>query len=115
VTNLAARLCGEAGPGQILISRRLLGLVEDLVDAEPVGGPDTEGVRAAGVDVQRARAAGGVRGNDPPRALARPDLAVVAVRIPVRRCAGSVPIVPGVRLGPSILYEFLGAPAGALE
>jgi class 3 adenylate cyclase len=36
VTNLAARLCGEAGPGQILISRRLLGLVEELVDAEPV-------------------------------------------------------------------------------
>jgi adenylate cyclase len=37
VTNLASRLCGEAEPGQILISRRLLGLVEDLVDAEPVG------------------------------------------------------------------------------
>ena len=37
VTNLAARLCGEARPGQILISRRLLGLVEDLVDAEPIG------------------------------------------------------------------------------
>lgn len=37
VTNLAARLCGEAAPGQILISRRLLGLVEELVDAEPVG------------------------------------------------------------------------------
>ena len=37
VTNLAARLCGEAAPGQILISRRLLGLVEDLVDVEPVG------------------------------------------------------------------------------
>jgi class 3 adenylate cyclase len=37
VTNLAARLCGEARPGQILISRRLLGLVEDLVEAEPVG------------------------------------------------------------------------------
>jgi class 3 adenylate cyclase len=37
VTNLAARLCGEAAPGQILISRRLFGLVEDLVDAEPVG------------------------------------------------------------------------------
>ena len=37
VTNLAARLCGEAGPGQILIPRRLLGLVEDLIDAEPVG------------------------------------------------------------------------------
>ena len=37
VTNLAARLCGEAGPGQILVSQRLLGLVEDLVEAEPVG------------------------------------------------------------------------------
>jgi len=37
VTNLAARLCGEAAPGQILISRRLFGLVEELVDAEPVG------------------------------------------------------------------------------
>ena len=37
VTNLAARLCGEARPGQILISRRLLGIVEDVVRAEAVG------------------------------------------------------------------------------
>jgi adenylate cyclase len=37
VTNLAARLCGEAQPGQILIPRRLYGTLEDLVDAEPVG------------------------------------------------------------------------------
>jgi class 3 adenylate cyclase/putative methionine-R-sulfoxide reductase with GAF domain len=37
VTNLAARLCGEAAPSQILISQRLLGVVEDAVDAEPVG------------------------------------------------------------------------------
>ena len=37
VTNLAARLCGEAKPGQILIPQRLLGTVEELVDAEPVG------------------------------------------------------------------------------
>ncbi len=37
VTNLAARLCGEARPGQILISQRLLGTVEDLVEVEPVG------------------------------------------------------------------------------
>jgi len=37
VTNLAARLCGEAKPGQILISRRLFGAVEDVVRAEPVG------------------------------------------------------------------------------
>jgi class 3 adenylate cyclase len=37
VTNLAARLCGEAQPGQILVSRRLHGVVEDFVTAEPVG------------------------------------------------------------------------------
>ena len=37
VTNLAARLCGEAKPGQILISRRLFGAVEHVVMAEPVG------------------------------------------------------------------------------
>jgi len=37
VTNLAARLCGEARPGQILISQQLLGMVEELIDAEPVG------------------------------------------------------------------------------
>jgi adenylate cyclase len=37
VTNLAARLCGEAKPGEILISRRLWGAVEDLVDVEPAG------------------------------------------------------------------------------
>jgi class 3 adenylate cyclase len=37
VTNLAARLCGEAKAGQILVSRRLLGAVETLAEAEPVG------------------------------------------------------------------------------
>jgi adenylate cyclase len=37
VTNLAARLCGEAKPGQILVSQRLLGMVEDLAEAEPAG------------------------------------------------------------------------------
>ena len=37
VTNLAARLCGEAHGGQIVISARLLGTVEALVDAEPLG------------------------------------------------------------------------------
>ena len=37
VTNLAARLCGEAQPGQILVSRRLYGTLEELVDAAPVG------------------------------------------------------------------------------
>ncbi|MGH7324832.1 MAG: adenylate/guanylate cyclase domain-containing protein [Candidatus Rokuibacteriota bacterium] len=37
VTNLAARLCGEARPGQILISQRVFGIVEELVTVEPVG------------------------------------------------------------------------------
>jgi len=37
VTNLAARLCGEAKPGQILVSQRVLAAVEDLVEVEPVG------------------------------------------------------------------------------
>jgi class 3 adenylate cyclase len=37
VTNLAARLCGEAKPGQILVSQRLLGAVETLAEAETVG------------------------------------------------------------------------------
>jgi adenylate cyclase len=37
VTNLAARLCGEAGPGQILVTRRVLAAVEPLVEAEPLG------------------------------------------------------------------------------
>jgi class 3 adenylate cyclase len=37
VTNLAARLCGEARPGQVLISNRMVGTVEDLVEVEPVG------------------------------------------------------------------------------
>jgi class 3 adenylate cyclase len=37
VTNLAARLCAEAKPGQILIARRVYAAVEALVDATPVG------------------------------------------------------------------------------
>ena len=37
VTNLAARLCAEAQPGQILVSQRFLNRVEDLVQAELFG------------------------------------------------------------------------------
>ena len=37
VTNLAARLCGEARPGQILVSQRVLTSMEAVVDVEPVG------------------------------------------------------------------------------
>jgi adenylate cyclase len=37
VTNLAARLCGEAQAWQILVSQRFLTIIEQLVEAEPVG------------------------------------------------------------------------------
>jgi class 3 adenylate cyclase len=37
VTNLAARLCGEAKPAQILVSQRLLAAVEGLLEVEPAG------------------------------------------------------------------------------
>jgi len=37
VPNLAARLCGEAKPGEILVARRLLAGVEELIEAESVG------------------------------------------------------------------------------
>ena len=37
VTNLAARLCGEAKGGQILTNQKMLGRVEELVQSEPVG------------------------------------------------------------------------------
>ena len=37
VCNLASRLCGEAKPGQILVSQKVSSFVEDLVRAEPVG------------------------------------------------------------------------------
>src|SRR5919109_1627105 len=37
VTNLAARLCGEATGGQILINQRVYAAVEELVKAEPRG------------------------------------------------------------------------------
>jgi class 3 adenylate cyclase len=58
VTNLAARLCGEARPGQILVSRRLYGAVEALVDAEPAGELALKGFAkpVAAFNVLRARA-----------------------------------------------------------
>ena len=37
VPNLAARLCGEAKPGEILVPQRFFARVEDLVEAEPAG------------------------------------------------------------------------------
>jgi class 3 adenylate cyclase len=43
VTNLAARLCDEAKPGQILISKRVLAMVEGLVQVESAGELSLEG------------------------------------------------------------------------
>ena len=37
VTNVAARLCGEAKSGQILISSRVAGAVEELIDVQAIG------------------------------------------------------------------------------
>ena len=43
VTNLAFRLCEEAGPGQIFISQRVHAAVRDLLDVEPVGERELKG------------------------------------------------------------------------
>jgi class 3 adenylate cyclase/CheY-like chemotaxis protein len=44
VTNLAARLCGEAKPGQILVSKRLLVSTGDLFEVESVGELNLKGL-----------------------------------------------------------------------
>jgi adenylate cyclase len=58
VTNLAARLCGEARPGQILVSRRLYAALDTLVDAEPIGELTLKGFAkpVTAFNVLRARA-----------------------------------------------------------
>jgi GAF domain-containing protein len=44
VTNLAARLCGEARAGQILVSSRVAAAVEQLIELEPVGALTLKGL-----------------------------------------------------------------------
>jgi adenylate cyclase len=58
VSNLAARLCSEAKPGQILVSRTILSIVEGLVTAEPVGELTLKGFAkpVSAFDVQGIRA-----------------------------------------------------------
>jgi len=63
VTNLAARLCGEAGPWQILISQRVHAAAEDLITAQSVGELALRGFsrparayNVVGLDEARARA-----------------------------------------------------------
>ncbi|HEY7454618.1 MAG TPA: response regulator [Thermoleophilaceae bacterium] len=59
VTNLAARLCGEARPGQILVSQRLHAAVETLVETAPAGELSLKGFArpVPAFNVVRARAA----------------------------------------------------------
>jgi GAF domain-containing protein len=47
VTNLAARLCGEANDGQILISRRVAVAVEDMTSLEEIGDLSLKGLSQA--------------------------------------------------------------------
>jgi adenylate cyclase len=53
VTNLAARLCGEADAGQVLVSQRVFSAVEELAVGESVGALELKGfsrpIRAFGV------------------------------------------------------------------
>ena len=53
VTNLAARLCAEAGAGQVLVSQRVFSAVDDVAVGESVGALELRGfsrpVRAFGV------------------------------------------------------------------
>jgi adenylate cyclase len=46
VTNLAARLCGEAQGGQILASQRVFGALEDAFPGEVVGPLSLKGFHA---------------------------------------------------------------------
>ncbi len=58
VTNLAARLCGEAAPWQVLVSQRVHAAAEDIVVSQPVGELTLRGfskpVRAFGIDALNA-------------------------------------------------------------
>ena len=53
VTNLAARLCGEARPGQILVAARVLAALDELVDVEALGEVSSQGIPAPGSRLQR--------------------------------------------------------------
>ena len=44
VTNLAARLCGEAKGGQVLVTSRIAGALEDLVECEEMGALNLKGL-----------------------------------------------------------------------
>jgi class 3 adenylate cyclase/ActR/RegA family two-component response regulator len=68
VINLAARLCGEARPGQILVTRRVQLAVDGLAEAEPVGDLTLKGfarpVAAYHITSLRTAAAGAATGHE---------------------------------------------------
>jgi len=43
VTNLAARLCDEAGPGQVLMSQRVVASIDEMAEVEPIGALNLKG------------------------------------------------------------------------
>jgi class 3 adenylate cyclase len=43
VTNLASRLCDEAGPGQVLLAQRVVASIDDMAEVEPVGALQLKG------------------------------------------------------------------------
>jgi class 3 adenylate cyclase len=47
VVNLASRLCGEAADGQVLVNQRVHGMVEELIQVEPVGELTLKGLSRA--------------------------------------------------------------------
>ena len=43
VTNLASRLCDEAGPGQVLLAQRVVASIDGLAEVEPIGALQLKG------------------------------------------------------------------------
>ena len=56
VTNLAARLCAEAAPGQILVSQRICSAAQEILVADSVGELDASRLYETRPGAQRARA-----------------------------------------------------------
>jgi len=59
VTNLASRLCDEARNGQILISQRIYGMVEQMIEAAHIGDLNLKGFRRAMPAYEVVRLRGG--------------------------------------------------------
>ena len=53
--NIASRLCAEAGPGEILVSEALLGVVREQVSCEYPAGDGAQGEGAGGAGLPGAR------------------------------------------------------------